>query len=432
MDKRLYIIESLSQYWTDNFAPIVALPIPTALKGESNTLPPEVVEIRLPAWAERVGVDGNLLVPKYCVCNGNQEAWKRVDWLESAFWYLNNLAERELEKLKGPVHSYSFRLVNWDKRIWQRAWVNRIALFLRKWASIDNGLSEDALLGVLPETKILLTHDVDAIKKTLAIRLKQTLFHCFNAVRALTRGDLKTSIIKLAHSQRFFYGKSKYWLFEDLMEVERKYHKKSIFLFYGGKPSNQKSIVEWLFDPSYDPNDTSLKELANEMIRQGCSIGLHPSFTSWEDRDKLNKARENLERSFGIPIRMCRQHWLRFSFESTWRAQEDAMLTHDFTLSFNDISGLRNGAAITFHPWDFTKDQPMKLVATATVFMDSQFYDYINMTDDKRKNQIRYWLNEIQEVHGTAAILWHQHTFSDDYGWKTGYKEMLDNLKDAK
>ena len=42
--------------------------------------------------------------------------------------------ERIWEKKFGPIHSYSFRLKGWDNRVWDYAWVNRIALFLKSWS----------------------------------------------------------------------------------------------------------------------------------------------------------------------------------------------------------------------------------------------------------------------------------------------------------
>ena len=35
---------------------------------------------------------------------------------------------------------YSNKLKNWDERIWNYAWVNRIAIFLSKWAAIDDSI----------------------------------------------------------------------------------------------------------------------------------------------------------------------------------------------------------------------------------------------------------------------------------------------------
>jgi hypothetical protein len=428
MNNRSYMLDSLSLYWRRNGELIAKLPIAVALRKEDEPLPPVMSDVALPEWAKHIGINGSLLVPDHCVCAGDEPEWKRTDWTAAAFWYANGLAERAHEKRKGPIHSYSYRLAKWDKRIWSRAWVNRVALFLRKWASVEADKPERELFGELPDTEIILTHDVDAIEKTFPIRIKQSLFHCFNSVRALGKGDIDTSFKKLVQSCRFVRASGDYRLFDDLMALEKRHNKKSIFLFSGGRHSQRKSFREWFFDPLYDPHDSAIKNLVERICAQGWDIGLHPSFNSWESIDHLKKSRKSLEQCCGRPIGFCRQHWMRFSWEKTWKAQQEAGLIQDFTLAFNDASGFRNGAAITFCPWDFTNNIPMKLKVTPTIFMDSQFYDYENMNDEKRRGQIQYWLEEVKAVHGKCAILWHQHVLSEDYGWKKGYEEVLERL----
>lgn len=429
MNNRSYILDCLSLYWRRNAELVVKLPIKEAPATENEPLPPMMSEVLLPDWAKNVGVKGSLLVPNQCICSGDEPKWKRTDWLAAAFWYVNGLAERALERRKGPIHSYSFRLTKWDKRIWSRAWVNRIALFLRKWAAVQANKPEQDLFGELPDSEIILTHDVDAIEKTVPIRIKQSLFHCFNSLRALGKGHLETSAKKLAQSCRFVRGSGDYSTFDDLMTLEKGHNKKSIFLFSGGRQSKRKSLGEWLIDPLYDPHDPALRSLLNRICAQGWDIGLHPSFNSWETADLIRKSRKSLEECCGRPIGMCRQHWMRFSWEKTWHAQQGAGLAHDFTLAFNDVPGFRNGSAITFCPWDFTNSIPMKLKVTPTVFMDSQFYDYENMNDRNRRDQIKYWIEEVKTVHGNCAILWHQHVLSEDYGWRKGYEEVLKRCK---
>jgi hypothetical protein len=428
MNIRSYILDCLSPYWYRNRELIAKLPFAEALHNVNEPLPPVMREVLLPEWAENLGVKGCLLVPNQCICQGDEPEWKRTDWMEVAFWYTNCLAEQALEKRKGPIHSYSFRLPKWDKRIWSRAWVNRIALFLRKWASVQADRPEQELFGELPAEEIILTHDVDALEKTFPIRIKQSMFYFFNALRSLSKNDCGASIKKFARSLRFLLSNYNYLMFDELIELEKRYNRKSIFLFSGEWPAERKSCKEWFFDPLYDLHDPDLEKIIGQIYAQGCDVGLHPSFCSWQSTTLLEKSRKNLEEFCGRPISKCRQHWLRFSWQETWRAQQDAGLSHDFTLAFNDIAGFRNGAAITFCPWDFTNSIPIKLKITPTVFMDSQFYDYEEMNKEKRRERIKYWLDEVKEVHGTCAILWHQHTLSEDYGWKKGYEEVLEIL----
>jgi hypothetical protein len=161
----------------------------------------------------------------------------------------------------------------------------------------------------------------------------------------------------------------------------------------------------------------------------GWEIGLHQSFDAWRDKLRMREEKEKLEKTVGVPIVSCRQHWLRFSFYSTWKVQQNLGLKQDTTLGFNDRPGFRNGAAVAFNPWDHL-DGAMQIESIPMVLMDSHLYDYHCYSDENRENQINYWLNEIKFVGGQASIVWHQRVMSKDYGWDKGYEQLLSSVRE--
>jgi len=92
---------------------------------------------------------------------------------------------------------------------------------------------------------------------------------------------------------------------------------------------------------------------------------------------------------------------------------------------FNDRAGLRTGAALSWSPWNPRTGRPHTLHALPTVLMDSHLYDYQMLAADDRRATMRAWLDEVVAVAGQAAVLWHPHTLSDDYGWREGFEELL-------
>ena len=124
----------------------------------------------------------------------------------------------------------------------------------------------------------------------------------------------------------------------------------------------------------------------------------------------------------------CRQHWLRFSWQKTWVAQEEAGFLLDTTLGFNDRSAFRNSACLEYHPWNFQHDGRMDIKVIPMILMDSQLYNYHNYSDDGRIQEMRKWIDEIKGVFGIATVLWHQRVMSDDYGWGDGYHYLVDEI----
>jgi peptidoglycan/xylan/chitin deacetylase (PgdA/CDA1 family) len=308
--------------------------------------------------------------------------------------------------------------------MWDRAWVNRIALFLRRWAAHDQQADEQALFGDLPKASIHLSHDVDAVSKTPAIRLKQTAFHLLNAAKDIASGRAPS----LGKALRFLVGKGSYDCFSTIAELEKQHGFTSQFNVYAGKTGWHRSLKQRLMDPSYSVDEQWLQDELRSLLSSGHRIGLHQSFDSWTNPEVMRRERKHLEAAINTPVVGCRQHWLRFSWQTTWRAQEESGLQLDGTLGFNDRPGFRNGAALSFHPWDEQAGKPLSLKAIPLLFMDSHFYDYTKMSAKERQTQMKRWVDEVLDVQGEATIIWHQRVFSPDYGWGSGYRELLSLL----
>jgi hypothetical protein len=404
--------------------------MPVADPRVPEPLPPRLVEVELPDWAADVAPQHTVPVPSHFVGEGPPSTWQRIDWLGAAFWYLNGSAERAHEAAQGPVHSYAYRLAGWPQRVWERAWVNRIALFLRRWAARQAQADEAQLLGPLPKPQILVTHDVDAVRKSWSIRGKHSAFQVFNGARRALSGDLPGAGARLGSALRFAFSRANYLRFDELVEMERAAGVSSCFMMYGRAPSRRTGTLR-LLDPDYDVAEEALAQRLRALSQQGHAIGLHPSYGAWGDAAAMREERERVERACGAPVTSCRQHWLKFSWERTWAAQQQAGLRLDMTLGFNDRPGFRNGAALRFAPWDHASGAPMGIESVPLVLMDSQLYDYAQMDDAGRAEAIRRWIGEVVEVRGTASVIWHPHTLSPDYGWRDGFRMLLGALPPA-
>lgn len=429
LSEREYTIRSLKRYWVNTSEPIRSLPIPKIERPLRENLPPKMKEITLPQWAECYGVNGAILVPCWAAGSESTDNWQKTDWFNVVFWYMQGLAERSHENISGPIHSYGKLLKGWDKRIWQYSWVNRIALFLRRWAAMENGIDEVELLGLLPEAQLTITHDVDAVSKTLIIRLKQTVFNVFNTCKLLMHGEWEMGWQRLQKSLRFLFSNDNYWCFSDITKLEEKFGIRSHFNFFVKESQGfQRSLKEIIFDPGYDVQSSQLKAQIRDLHTGGWTVGLHPSYLHWDNAEYLKRTRATLESVLGKSVKVCRQHWLRFSWQRTWQAQQDAGFTLDTTLGFNDFAGFRNGAALGFHPWDFSNKCPMLIESLPMVLMDSHLYDHGTNSPSELNDEIDRLLNEVMFVKGQGTIIWHQRVFSVDYGWRREFEKIIQNI----
>lgn len=355
--------------------------------------------------------------------DGEGEDWMRTDWLGAAEWYVDCAAERAYEDAHGPIHSYSGRLPEWDSRMWDRAWVNRIALFLRRWAARTAQRDENALFGPVPDPEILITHDVDAVAKTASLRIKQSGFHLYNAGRSLGRGAVREAVTKGVAAGRFLLGPGDLWNFDVITSLEEQRGIRSHFYFYGGRVPWRRSPRRMLVDPAYDILDDSVRRQVRALVDRGWTVGLHQSFDAWRDPAMMLQERVHVETAAGRHIDACRQHWLRFAFADTWRAQREAGFRLDSTLGFNDRPSFRNGAALRWRALDGEEFESLPMV-----LMDSHLYDYAQISAEERRVELAKWIGEIRAVRGCASVLWHQQTCSDAYGWTEGFIDLLDEV----
>jgi hypothetical protein len=423
---RDYILTEGLAYWQKNPQLIKNLPIP--VQSEPNY---RFTRITLPEWAKDLGhpSDNTILVDTGYISDESKPGnWKQVDWISYTFYLLNGTYEKHIEAQKGIIHSYAFKLKEYPQELWEYAWVNRIFLLLRRWAARIAEREEISLFGELPTGKITLTHDVDALHKTLAIRLKQTAFHGFNGFKLLLQGKISKAFGKFSNAVRFFFSTPSYMKsFTTMLDLEEQYNVRSLFTFYGGK---NNSLKRWLFDPNYNLQAARYQPLIKRLKTGGWQAGLHQSFEAWEEATLMKSQKESVEKSLEQQITHCRQHWLRFSWKKTWDAQEASGFLYDYTLGFNDRIGFRNGSALAFHPWDDNQQKPRKLTAIPMALMDSHLFDYQDFDDEARIKTLQKLIKEVMFVGGAASIIWHPHTISSDYGWLSGYTQLLDCLRD--
>ncbi len=427
-----FVLQSAERYCAEATKDaLIDLPIPTTSKPFDWPL----VRICLPDWAADIGVGqpSHLMVPAFCV-TGEGADWECCDWWRACFSFLTCEAERHYEQRMGPCHSYAYRLPKTLTSLWDHAWVNRILLFLRRWAAWKAGRNEADMFGALRGAEILLTHDVDALQKTLPIRIKALAFDGFNALKLARQGALRDAVKRLVKGIGFFLRPADYNYLAYIAALEQSFGQVSTFNFHGGKSRRIRGPKRYLMDPGYDVTSSSIAHELRKLAANGFTIGVHPSFDVFADAEQLRAEMDRIRSATGLSVVEIRQHWLRFSWADTWRAQEKAGLLRDTTLGFNDRPGFRNGAAMCIPAWIAPEKRASDhLRSIPMILMDSHLFDYHVSDEQTRRATIDRWLDEVKAVHGIATVVWHQRVFHPkDYGWGDDYTYLLSRLPGSK
>lgn len=237
-----------------------------------------------------------------------------------------------------------------------------------------------------------LTHDVDRVSHRLP-----------TLQRVVTDPDPE-SVRRLVGSER------PYWRFDEVLEVERELGVTSSFYFLNEKrlfadkgPEHWIRPASWSLYSYYDITDREIREVIAELTDSSWEVGLHGSYESFEDRDRLAYEKSVLESITGASVLGGRQHYLNATLPETWRYQREIGLQYDSTLGSGTEFGFQYGYDV-LHPFadDFAVF-PLSVMDQALMESADSLRTIHESVDEL--------LREAQEESAIITVDWHQRTF---------------------
>ena len=418
-----HVIEAAASFFEESQDHLSKLPILSS-ENIAFTESLKLVEIEIPNWASSIISNKKLLVPSELVTEEMQ--WFNIDWWAAVFILLECWHERNWEEKYGSINSYSNNLKNWDQRAWEKPIVNEILLFLDLWFRELFGV--DKAPNVLPMSNLTLTFDLDAISKAPVHTLKHFLFLFYRAFKSVKKLKFNEFSRDMNYIVQFIINSKETNLCENFKS----------FLISNNNLSNMRINIYVCLDSKrkmfnfYDPRYTvgvELRELLVHILNSKMSVGLHTSVKGANDSELIRLEKNMLEGIIGYSVKDNRNHWLRFSWRDTWSALEGNFFEHDETLMFNDRPGFRNSMSFTWKPWNSRENRTFDIRATPTIFMDSHFYMYLDLSPTQIRAAIWELWEKNNKFNGRASVLWHPHTLSPRYSWHVGFNEVLQILQ---
>jgi len=169
------------------------------------------------------------------------------------------------------------------------------------------------------------------------------------------------------------------------------------------------------FDGCYSLDEPVIRHLLHNIHARGHEIGLHASYTSYDNEQQLGHEREILQQVLdeeGIRQQVAggRQHYLRWKNPHTARNWEAAGLLYDSTLSYADYAGFRCGVCYEYQMYDCTTRKPLRLQERPLVLMESSVIDSVYMGLGYSDNALNY-MEKIRQrcvqFQGDFTLLWH-------------------------
>lgn len=117
-------------------------------------------------------------------------------------------------------------------------------------------------------------------------------------------------------------------------------------------------------------------------------IGVHPSFETTYNFEKLHQEISLLENFSNLKVTKSRQHFLHIDYINTIPLLEQIGIKEDYSNGFNTYTGYKIGSSFCYHYWNWKDNRSSSVTCLPLIWMDSaQWYQseklYANYKIDK-------------------------------------------------
>ncbi len=262
------------------------------------------------------------------------------------------------------------------------------------------------------EFALCLTHDVDRVYKTF-----QSPYY------AVTERDP-------SHLRSLVTDERPYWQFEEVMALEDELDVRSAWYFLNEKRIWEQPPSDWL-DPRswmlytgrYDVRDPEIVDAIRTLDDGGWEVGLHGSYDSYDDRERLRDEKDALEDVLGHSIRGGRQHYLNTIEPDTWEHHRSIGLRYDASYRASPTYGF-DGQYDVVRPFDDD------FVVFPLTIMEIDLRSNTPSLDAAWR-ECRRLLSVAREHDAVMTVLWHPRYFNADEfeGYRTLYERTIREAK---
>jgi hypothetical protein len=265
--------------------------------------------------------------------------------------------------------------------------------------------------------KIISTIDVDNL---YAYKAKGFL----RTIGAIVKDILKFDLNNLKHRINVLTKKE-----EDPFDI---YTSNSNFCFKNNIPL----IYFFLFrsstkyDRTVNPNSDAFVDVFRQIKDQGAVIGLHPSYYTSQNKNFLKQEVTDFSEKIKTPVKLSRQHYLKFNIKTTPQLLLENGIIADFTMGFASDIGFRAGTSFPFYYYDLDSEKQTDLLFVPFCAMDGAFFIYDKLSPDKMLNSLLDLANEVKKVNGFLITVFHERTFSGHLypGYDQVYKKLFQKI----
>lgn len=239
---------------------------------------------------------------------------------------------------------------------------------------------------------------------------------------AYSRSLLKMNFEDISERTNVLLGKENdpYDVFEYLISVQKKHGLMPIYFFL---------LADYGLNDKNVPHTSKKFQSLIKTISDYAEVGIHPSYNSSENKDKLKTEISRLAEVLHKEITKSRQHFLKIHLPDTYRNLIQLGITDDYTMGYASEFGFRAGTCTPFYFYDLRNETETALRVHPFCLMEATLKYYKNIPPGNAMEQMQPVIDEVKKVNGTLYTLWHNEFLSDVKefnGWKKVFEEMVE------
>lgn len=305
-------------------------------------------------------------------------------------------------------------------------------------------LQEDGQRPEWPDDKefaVCLTHDMDHVsahdpRQHLrgGFRRAQARVSAGKDARSKVTGALKGVAGGCLRATRDLVrpGRDPLHRYEAWLEAEAAVDATSTFFVPPDRPAKpHETNPAYRYDDEivFDGERQTVAEMLRQMDERGFEIGLHPTWSTFDDADALSLEKTQLECALEKQIRSVRQHYLHYDVRVTPRVHQQAGFEFDSTLGFNGNVGFRFGTSYPWSLYDLRANEWLDILEVPLAVQEGALLSRLALDTDIAFEYVERLCAEVKAVGGVLTLLWHPSRVADDPSLKL-YRRILKYLSE--
>lgn len=201
------------------------------------------------------------------------------------------------------------------------------------------------------------------------------------------------------------------------------------------KRHNEKNLNSIFFFHvgDYDVHDKSIPIASYKLqslikgIKDYAEVGIHPSYASDENAEKLEAEIIRLSKVVHQPITKSRNHFIKIRLPQTYRELIELDVIEDYTMGYASKMGFRAGVCTPFYFYDLDYDAPTNLKVYPFYLMEATIKYYFKEGPENAMKYFKTYIDIVKKYNGTFVSLWHNDSLSEWGQWK-GWSKIYDEM----